>query len=407
MSDQSDDSIDPLEEFSAEQQALDSLASRIFGKIKAKMEGSSSRRRTRKYINRDREGAHQRLVADYFAEEPLYSDAMFRRRFRMRRHVFLRIVDALGSWSPYFTQRVDCTKRPGLSPLQKCTSAIRMLQVVVEVFGSEYLRRPTAEDMERLLQVAESRGFPGMLGSIDCMHWRWENCPVAWKGQYTTGRYGFPTMILEAVASHDLHIWHAFFGVAGSNNDINVLNQSPLFLEAIKGEAPRVQFTVNGRQYDTGYYLADGIYPEWAAFVKSINSPQLDKHKLYAAEQEGARKDVERAFGVLQARFNIVRRPARSWSTRIIGLIMKACVILHNMIVEDEGELAKESIDLNAIPGESIVLPPEVQKASNSNPCFNDVRRRNSAIRAHSVHTQLKDDLIEHIWQRFGHRAPR
>jgi hypothetical protein len=52
-------------------------------------------------------------------------------------------------------------------------------------------------------------------------------------------------MILEAVASHDLHIWHAFFGVAGSNNDINVLNQSPLFLEAIKGEAPRVQFTVN------------------------------------------------------------------------------------------------------------------------------------------------------------------
>ena len=434
MSDQSDDSVDPLEEFSAEQQALDSLASWIFTKIKAKMVGSSSRRRTRKYINRDREGAHQRLVADYFAEEPLYSDAMFRRRFRMRRHVFLRIVDALGSWSPYFTQRVDCTNRPGLSPLQKCTAAIRMLaygtvadmldeylkvakstaleclekfvQGVVEVFGSKYLRHPTAEDMERLLQVGESRGFPGMLGSIDCMHWRWENCPTAWKGQYTTGRYGFPTMILEAVASHDLHIWHAFFGVAGSNNDINVLNQSPLFLEVIKGEAPRVQYSINGRQYNTGYYLADGIYPEWAAFVKSINSPQLDKHKVYAAEQEGARKDVERAFGVLQARFNIVRRPARSWSTRIIGLIMKACVILHNMIVEDEGEMAKESIDLNAIPGESIVLPPEVQKATNSNPCFNDVRRRNSAIRAHSVHTQLKDDLIEHIWQRFGHRAP-
>jgi hypothetical protein len=43
------------------------------------------------------------------------------------------------------------------------------------------------------------------------------------EGQYTTGRYGFPTIILEAVASHDLHIWHAFFSVAGSNNDINVL----------------------------------------------------------------------------------------------------------------------------------------------------------------------------------------
>jgi hypothetical protein len=86
---------------------------------------------------------------------------------------------------------------------------------------------------------------------------------------------------------------------------------------------------------------------------------------------------------------------------------MEACVILHNMIVEDEGKMAKESMDLNAMPGASIVLPPEVQKASNSNPCFNDVQRRNSAIHAHSIRTQLKDDLIEHIWQRFGHRAPQ
>ena len=63
-------------------------------------------------------------------------------------------------------------------------------------------------------------------------------------------------------------------------------------------------------------------------------------------QQEGAWKDVERAFGVLQARFNIVRRPAQSWSIRIIRQIMKACVILHNMIVEDEGEMAEQSIDL-------------------------------------------------------------
>ena len=75
------------------------------------------------------------------------------------------------------------------------------------------------------------------------------------------------------LASQDLRIWHAFFGVPGSNNDINVLNQSPLFIEALKGQAPQVQFSVNGRQYNTGYYLADGIYPEWAVFVKSIKAP--------------------------------------------------------------------------------------------------------------------------------------
>jgi hypothetical protein len=63
--------------------------------------------------------------------------------------------------------------------------------------------------------------------------------------------------------------------VAGSNNDINVLNQSTLFVDQLRGEAPQVQYFVNGRQYTKAYYLADGIYPEWAVLVKSIPAPQL------------------------------------------------------------------------------------------------------------------------------------
>ncbi|XP_066164327.1 uncharacterized protein [Oryza sativa Japonica Group] len=265
-----------------------------------------------------------------------------------------------------------------------------------------YLRLPTSEDIEHILQVNESRGFPSMLRSIDCMHWRWESCPRAWRGQFTRGDYKVPTIILEVVASHDLWIWHAFFGVAGSNNDINVLNQSPLFLEQVRGEAPRVHFFVNGNEYNNGYYLADGIYPDWASFMKSISLPQTEKHKLFAERQEGARKDVEQAFGVLQARFNIVRCPVKKWKRKSVGKIMLACVILPNMIVEDEREDAICDIDLNRIPRTSIVLPPEV--TSGDNPCFTDVLRRKSAIRACSVHTQLITDLIEHIWRRFGHR---
>jgi hypothetical protein len=163
-------------------------------------------------------------------------------------------------------------------------------------------------------------------------------------------------MVLEAVASQDLHIWHAFFGVAGSNNDLNVLNQSPLFFDALKGEAPQVQFSVNGNEYTTGYYLADGIYLEWAAFMKTIPLPQTEEHKLFAQFQEAARKDVERAFGVLQSRFTVVRRPARLWKRKSVGRIMLACVILHNMMAEDEKEQAAIHIDLNENLGASIAL---------------------------------------------------
>jgi len=196
-----------------------------------------------------------------------------------------------------------------------------------------------------------------------------------------------------------------FFGTAGSQkNDINVLNKSPLFINVLKGKAPRVKYTVNGTQYDMGYYLADKIYPEWAVFVKTILVPQMDEDKLFALMQEGARKDVECAFGVLQSRFDIVRRPARLWKQGDVINIMQACVILHNMIVEDEKDLVKVPLDLNENASATIVLPPEVRTSDSPNPCFAEVLRINFAIQARPTHRQLRNDLVEHIRQRYGNK---
>jgi hypothetical protein len=52
--------------------------------------------------------------------------------------------------------------------------------------------------------------------------------------------------------------------------------------------------------------------------------------------QEATWKDVEQGFGVLQARWAIVRHPARTWSLKTMHKVMTCCVIMHNMIVEDE-----------------------------------------------------------------------
>ncbi|CAI8586437.1 unnamed protein product [Vicia faba] len=213
--------------------------------------------RSRKYLNRDHAAANQRLIDDYFANEPTYDDAMFRRRYRMKKNVFLRIVGDLSSSDNYFTQRVDAANKEGISPLAKCTTTMRMLAYgvaadavdeyikiggttaleclrrfckgIIRLYEQVYLRAPTQDDLQRILHVSEMRGFPGMIGSIDCMHWEWKNCPKAWEGQFTRGDKGTTTVILEAVASHDLWIWHAFFGCPGTLNDINVLDRSPVF----------------------------------------------------------------------------------------------------------------------------------------------------------------------------------
>ncbi|XP_065623535.1 uncharacterized protein LOC136064951 [Quercus suber] len=167
------------------------------------------------------------------------------------------------------------------------------------------------------------------------MHWKWKNCPSKWKGQYI-GHTRDPTIILEIVASYDLWIWHAFFGFLGSHNDINVLRRSFVFSELAEGRAPLVNYSINSNDYSMGYYLTDGIYPSWATFVKTIPAPQDRKRQHFASAQEAPRKDVEHAFGVLQAQFAIVRGPACFFHLETLKDIMMACIILHNMIVEDE-----------------------------------------------------------------------
>ncbi|XP_010495913.1 PREDICTED: putative nuclease HARBI1 [Camelina sativa] len=390
-------------------------------------------RKKRVHIERNREDGHIRLWNDYFSEDATYPPHLFRRRFRMNKALFMRITDRLSNEILFFQQRRDATGRFGLSAIQKCTAAIRMMaygraadafdeylrisetttmqclvnfvEGVINLFGDEYLRRPTPEDLQRLLDIGELRGFPGMIGSIDCMHWEWKNCPTAWKGQYTRGS-GKPTIVLEAVASHDLWIWHAFFGLPGTLNDINVLDRSPVFDDILQGHAPKVNYLVNGREYHLAYYLTDGIYPKWATFIQSIRIPQDPKASLFATYQEAVRKDVERAFGVLQSRFAIVKNPALVHDKETIGKIMRACIILHNMIVEDERDGYRqldptEFAQVEAHRTSHVDSTFSTDRPSNVNNLMTILSKRKE-VRSQEKHQQLKDDLVENIWQKFA-----
>ncbi|XP_042396392.1 uncharacterized protein LOC121986491 [Zingiber officinale] len=227
--------------------------------VRQRSQSSSGRTQRRRYLNRDREVGYARLFNDYFSDDPVYPDDIFRRRFRMKKELFLHIVDAVKNHSEYFQWKVDAAGKKGLSPLQKCSATIRQLayeaptdhydeylriaettviqclfnfcRYVIEVFGAQYLRRPNAADIQHLLEMHEQRhGFPGMLGSLDCMHWQWKNCPVAWKG---------------------------------SRNDINVLNESPSFNNVLQGNAPEIDPAIsNGRDgilaaLDPSHYSQD------------------------------------------------------------------------------------------------------------------------------------------------------
>ncbi|XP_047979252.1 uncharacterized protein LOC125221171 [Salvia hispanica] len=118
--------------------------------------------------------AHCRLNEDYFAPEPRFGENMFRRRFTMRRPLFLCILGALERRYEYFRIREDAVGKPGHTPIQKYTAAIRQLtygcatdmfdeyfhigkttvreclqyfcEGVREIFWERYHRKPTPED---------------------------------------------------------------------------------------------------------------------------------------------------------------------------------------------------------------------------------------------------------------------
>jgi hypothetical protein len=117
----------------------------------------------------------------------------------MRRPVFLRIMNVVEEYDNYFVQKRNAVGVLGLSCLHKAIADFRMLAygvsadaldeyirigestaleslrkfvvAVVEVFGAEYMRLLTEQNTTRLLAIGASRGFSGILGSIDCMHW--------------------------------------------------------------------------------------------------------------------------------------------------------------------------------------------------------------------------------------------
>ncbi|XP_050909586.1 uncharacterized protein LOC127123410 [Lathyrus oleraceus] len=173
-----------------------------------------------------------------------------------------------------------------------------------------------------------------------------------------------------------------------------------MFNDILEGRAPNVQYTINGIPY-MEYYLADGIYPEWATFVKTISMPQGEKKKLFAQHQESARKDVERAFGMLQSRFAIIRGPARAWHMDTLKHTIYACIILHNMIVEDERhtyggnfDYSYDNVDINNSTTEIF---------SGPHPNLATRLQRRASIQEKQVHRKLQGDLVEYIWERFGH----
>ena len=328
----------------------------------------------RQMVKYDRERAFKAVTTDWMCVRPIFDDRQFERTFRIKRSMVDDILGHLANHDSFWLQTIDAVGNMSIHPHVKFLTALKLIcygvsfsafqdyfqmgestaalcvshlaRGIVECpeIADTFLRTPTKSDARRICKLhKEVHGLDGMLGSLDVTKVVWENCPKALRGQYQ-GKEKVATIGLEAVADTNLWIWHRAFGFPGTLNDLNIWDRSPLFKSMQDGTHLEIDFDfeLDGQTFSKLYYLVDGIYPWLTRFLATISDPTTKIASFFATQQEAFRKDVERAFGVLKAKFLCLKHPIRLHHEDDIFYVVYACIALHNMMVqyreEEEGQ---------------------------------------------------------------------
>jgi hypothetical protein len=333
----------------------------------AKTDHRTLPRRPRKSFEHD--AALRCILRDYLGPIPIFNGRDFDVMFRISKSRFQKIMEDVGNSNIlFYRNRTAGSGIVGASfqaklllPLKSLAYGVpshtfrdyfqmsqtlareccRMFDHAIKsIYAKEFLRLPTSQDLKNIVELhKEVHNIDGMFGSLDCIHTVWKNCPVAWQGSYMGAKH-VPTIVLEALCDYNMFFWHVSYGYAGTLNDKTILDLSPFLESLVNGsfielEKNVVPFLIGEEIFDKAFILCDGIYPPYSRFVKGIKEPIHDDEKKFTEWQESSRKDIERAFGVLQCKFQYLARPFRELDLKQIGDRVATCLLLHNMCVSD------------------------------------------------------------------------
>lgn len=302
----------------------------------------------------------------------------FRHKFRVTYCIFDRIVDALKGSGLVQDPRVPKPGAPPIPAEMKVLHILRMLAVgaqydafeeasgcagktiqalcikpassqtkgfydwFVDHFYDEWVRPPDQEETKAELAYAAEIGMPGMIGQMDAVHLAWDACPAGASGEHA-GKEGYPTKAFNAVCSSRRLFYSCSRAYPGTVNDKTMV-KSDEFIRALKEDPlySDYQYTVFDRlgaesKLKGLYVTVDGGYLRWPETLDGYKSPRNDDETLYQMHQGSVRKDVECAFGILKKRFRMLRLPFLVRDAIDIEKIFKTCMIIHNMLLIDDG----------------------------------------------------------------------
>ncbi len=201
--------------------------------------------------------------------------------------------------------------------------------------------------------------------------------------------------------------------------DINIWERSSLLESMLNGRHEQIdhQFVLDEKTFTQLYYCVDGIYPSLSRFLGTETDPSTRLDGSFKVDQEGARKDVERGFGVLKIKFLSLTHPINLHHRDDIYYLVMATILLHNMMVNER--VADDEVEdgsfYNTISNENNEDNDDETDLDNdaysSTPAgrqekFEMVHRRWAKLYDYEGSKCLKDSMKRHLFcAKFGRTA--
>ncbi|XP_072163175.1 uncharacterized protein [Diadema setosum] len=173
-------------------------------------------------------------------------------------------------------------------------------------------------------------GMPQAVGAIDGTH-----IPIKAPKENPHDYYnrkGFYSLVLQAVVDHKCRFTDIYLGWPGCVHDARVLNNSSLYRKAESGTLlPQEKQLMSGVHVPL-YILGDAAYPLRTWLMKGYpDTGRLTPRQInFNYQLSRVRMVVERAFGLLKARWRSLSRVNESKVENMTHLIAASCV-LHNI----------------------------------------------------------------------------
>ena len=285
----------------------------------------------------------------------------FRRRFRMPAELFL----------DFFIPRVKAvnlfdSKYQSAIPVEiKCLIALRILgrghsaddnwdgsgvaestctaifhkfiRGMVTHFFAESVKPPTGDKLTEVMATYARLGYPGAVGSIDCTHIYWGKCPVRLTN-LCKGKEKVPSLSFEVVVDHTGCIHSCTEGFVGTCSDKMIVVNDAYAKQVSRGLYKDVEYSLYNKDgsfttYRGCYFISDCGYTRLWMFQMPLLNVHDPRSVYWSEFLESVRKDVERTFGILKARFVYLAHKVPHHDAETITAAMRTCCILHNWLL--------------------------------------------------------------------------